>query len=46
VIGSATLLTGLYGVAMLVFIVLVVISNLIRDWLIVILSGGMLELLQ
>jgi membrane protein DedA with SNARE-associated domain len=47
VIGSViTVLGGIGGVAMPVFIVMVVISNLVRNWLIIILSGGVMQLLQ
>ena len=47
VIGSVmTVISGISGVAMPVFIVFVVISNLIRNWLLVILSGGVVQLLS
>jgi len=46
VIGSViTVLGGLSRVAMPTFIILVVISNLVRNWIIIILSGGVVELL-
>ena len=47
VIGSAmTVLGGVGGVSRTLFIVLVSISNLVRNWLIVILSGGIVALLS
>lgn len=47
VIGSSmTVLGGVGGVGRNLFIVLVFISNLVRNWLIVILSGGIAQLLQ
>jgi membrane protein DedA with SNARE-associated domain len=47
VIGAViTVLGGVGRVAMPVFIVMVVISNLVRNWLIIILSGGVMQLLQ
>ena len=47
VIGSAmTVLGGVGGVSRNLFIVLVSISNLVRNWLIVILSGGIVALLS
>jgi membrane protein DedA with SNARE-associated domain len=47
VIGSAmTVLGGVGGVARNTFIVLVSISNLVRNWLIVILAGGIAGLFQ
>jgi membrane protein YqaA with SNARE-associated domain len=46
VIGSvATVLAGADGVALSVVVVFVVISNLVRNWLIVILAGGIVQLL-
>ena len=46
VIGSvATVLSGVSGVALPIFIVLVVISNLVRNWLLIILSSGVVQLL-
>jgi membrane protein DedA with SNARE-associated domain len=47
VIGSVvTVLGGVGRVAMPVFIVMVVISNLVRNWLIIILSGGVVGLFE
>ncbi len=47
VIGSAmTVLAGISGVAIPLFIVLAVISYLVRNWLIVILSSGVVGLFQ
>jgi membrane protein DedA with SNARE-associated domain len=47
IIGSAmTVLGGVGGVGRNVFIVLVSISNLVRNWLIVILAGGIAGLFQ
>ena len=46
VIGSViTVLGGVGRVSMAIFIILVVFSNLIRNWLIIILSGGLVQLL-
>lgn len=46
VFGSViSVLAGVNGVAMIVFIALVVISNLVRNWLIIILSGWIAQLL-
>jgi membrane protein DedA with SNARE-associated domain len=46
VIGSViTVLGGVGRVAMPTFIILVVVSNLVRNWLIIILSGGVVQLL-
>jgi len=46
VIGSVvTVLGGVGRVALPVFIIMVVISNLVRNWLIVLLSGGVVQLL-
>jgi membrane protein YqaA with SNARE-associated domain len=46
VIGSViTVLAGADVVAMPAFVVFVVISNLVRNWLIVILAGGIVQLL-
>jgi membrane protein DedA with SNARE-associated domain len=46
-IGSAlTVLGGVGGVGRNVFVVLVATSNLVRNWLIVFLSGGIVQLLQ
>ena len=46
VIGSVvTVLGGVGRVALPVFIIMVVISNLVRNWLIIILSGGVVQLL-
>ena len=46
VIGSVTtVLAGADGVALPVLVVFVVISNLVRNWLIVILAGGIAQLL-
>ena len=46
VFGSViTVLAGVDGVAMLFLVVLVVISNLVRNWLIIFLSGGVVQLL-
>jgi len=46
VFGSViSVLAGVDNVAMLVFVVLVVISSLVRNWLIIILAGGVVQLL-
>ncbi len=46
VFGSViSVLAGVDGVAILVFITLAVISNLVRNWLIIILSGWIAQLL-
>jgi membrane protein DedA with SNARE-associated domain len=46
VIGSVvTVLGGVSRVAMPVFVIMVVISNLVRNWIIIILSGGVVQLL-
>jgi membrane protein DedA with SNARE-associated domain len=41
-----SVLAGLEGVAMVVFIVLVAISNLVRNWLIIILASSIVQLFQ
>lgn len=47
VFGSViSVLAGVDRVAMLAFIVLVVISNLIRNWIIIILAGWIVQLFQ
>jgi len=46
VIGSVvTVLGGVRRVAIPVFVIMVVISNLVRNWIIIILSGGVVQLL-
>lgn len=46
-IGSAlTVLSGMKGVSLPIFIVIAVISYLARNWLIVLLSGGVVHLFQ
>ena len=47
VIGSVTtVLAGADGVALPILVVFVVISNLIRNWIIIILAGGIVRWLQ
>jgi membrane protein YqaA with SNARE-associated domain len=47
VIGSVmTVLGGVSDVALPLFIVLVVISNLVRNWLVVFVSGGIIQIFQ
>ena len=47
VIGSSlTLLSGMKGVSVPIFIFLTVISYLVRNWLIVLLSSGVVQLFQ
>lgn len=47
VFGAAiSMLAGADGVAMFVFVVLVVISSLVRNWLIILLASGVVQLFQ
>jgi len=47
VVGAAiTVLAGVDKVSKLLFVILVAISNLVRNWLIIFLSGGVVALLE
>ena len=47
VFGSViSVLAGIEGVAMLVFIILVVISSVVRNWLIILFASGLVQLFQ